>query len=67
MKKLNEIMSDILDTELYEQDDVRACTLYKVPAIKIQQIAVEYAKEVISECIAVPSKIYQEQLKENLP
>lgn len=47
MKNVNEIMSEILDTELYEEDDVRACTLYKVPASMIQKCMKEYAKEVL--------------------
>lgn len=40
----NEIMSDILDAELYKQDDVVACTLYDVRAIDIQKCMQEWAK-----------------------
>ncbi len=47
MKTTNEIMSDVLDAELYEQDDLRACTLYSVKALDIQKIAKAYAIEVI--------------------
>lgn len=51
MKTTNEIMSEVFDAELYEDDDVRACTLYKVKVSDIQKGMVEYAKEVLQDFI----------------
>ncbi len=61
MKTTNEIMSDVLDAELYEQDDLRACTLYSVKALDIQKIAKAYAVELIDHILTRPDMIYVEE------
>ncbi len=49
MSKINEIMSEVLDTELYDDDDIRACTLYNVKAEQVVECMRKYAEVLLKE------------------
>lgn len=53
MKTIMDIMNDVMGTELYDEDDVRACTLYNVKAIQVVECMRLYAQEAVQEFVCM--------------
>ena len=52
----NEIMSEILDSELYDEDDVRACTFHNVKATTVRECMYEWGNDVVDRAIKLATQ-----------